>query len=99
MKTNLAPWPAIRWMAAGVIYLLTIAIAVDQVRTRQARIDQLEAGLKDIHAGIRELQKTNEQQIQDAERAVSLLEAQERAQKEKVIRTLQEFQSKYSEER
>lgn len=91
MKTP-SPWPVIRWMAAGVIYLLTLAIAVNEVKTRQSRIDELEAGLKSVNAGLSKLARSSAQQVKEAEGAIKWLEQQEQVENDKTLLKLRELE-------
>ncbi len=91
MKTDSLPWPVIRWMAAGVFYLLTVAIAFDQVRIREERISEMKAAAKEIQEGLNRIMQTTDQNILETEELIGRLEAEEQRKNEEVIRTLRRF--------
>ena len=58
MKTEtFNPWPIIRWLVVALIYAGTVAIAVDQVRTKDRELVDANEKIANIKSGIKILSK------------------------------------------
>jgi hypothetical protein len=96
MKTT--PWPLVRWGAATALYLATLGIAIDQVRTKNAALADAEARLAEIHRisdsmgqRIRKLDEGNQAMMQATEQLKEgLLAEQERQHAAAITRRLME---------
>ncbi|MDP3851980.1 MAG: hypothetical protein Q8Q59_15870 [Luteolibacter sp.] len=100
MKTRLI----IGWMVAAVVYVLTIAIAVDQIGNRNERIAEMEAKVKRAEAVKKEALALAKETIALSEKGHEemmplLLETRRKAQEAmtltKVARDLEEAMSRH----
>jgi len=99
MKLNeLNHWRIVRWTAAAAIYAGTVAIAVDQVRTKSAALADAETRLAEIHRisdsmgqRIRKLDEGNQAMMQATEQLKDgILAEQERQHAAAISRRLME---------
>jgi molybdopterin-biosynthesis enzyme MoeA-like protein len=67
------PWPLVRWAAAALIYLGTLAIAWDQIAMRQAKIAELERWQKETRQGLAKLAAGSNSMNQQAGAALGKL--------------------------
>jgi hypothetical protein len=78
------PWPAVRWMTVALVFIATVAIGVDQVKSKerigaerlrqaQAALEKSKAETKDAEAAVRALMSKLELEQQELAAAKAAL--------------------------
>lgn len=99
-----SPWRIIRWIAAAAVYAATLAIAVDQVRTKSAALEDAERQLAEIRKssavighGLQNMAELNRESMELTEKLKAGLIAEQERQKAEAISKLEGLMEKVKE--